>query len=180
VPRFIALLRAVNLAGHNKVGMRDLCALLDEIGYLEPRSLLQSGNLVFGSAKGSPAAFEAKLEVEAKRGLGLETAFFVRDAKQWHAAIAGNPFADAARDDPSHLVLLACKDAPGAKAAAALKAAIKGRETFAVRGREVYMIYPDGIGRSKVTSALIERHLGTRVTGRNWNTVLKLGALLEA
>ena len=176
MPTFIALLRAVNLGAHNKVGMRALCALVGELGFSEPRSLLQSGNLVFGGS-GTAAAIEAKLAAAAKRKLGLDTDFFVRPAKHWQAAIAANPFPAAAADDPGHLVLLACKAAPGAKADAALRAAIKGRETFAVRGREVYMVYPDGIGLSKVTATLIERHLGTRVTGRNWNTVLKLGAL---
>lgn len=46
-----------------------------------------------------------------------------------------------------------------------------------MQGRHAYIVYPDGIGRSKLTTALIEKHLGTRVTGRNWNTVRKLATL---
>jgi uncharacterized protein (DUF1697 family) len=172
----VALLRAVNLGAHNKVGMKDLCALLTELGFVEPRSLLQSGNLIFGSPS-KPAALEHQLEAAAKKRLGLDTEFFVRSAKEWQAIIAGNPFAQAARDDPSHLVVMVCKQAPPAAAAAALRSAIKGREIFEVQGRHAYFVYPDGIGTSKLTSSVIERHLGTRVTGRNWNTVMKLGAL---
>jgi uncharacterized protein (DUF1697 family) len=61
----------------------------------------------------------------------------------------------------------------------ALKAAIKGREIVRAKGRELYIVYPDGIGRSKLTIALIEKKLNTRGTGRNWNTVLKLLEMAE-
>ena len=69
------------------------------------------------------------------------------------------------------------KDAPDAKDVAALQAAITGPEIVRARGRQAYIVYPAGIGRSRLTITLIERKLGTRATGRNWNTVLKLGAL---
>ena len=62
----------------------------------------------------------------------------------------------------------------------ALRAAIRGRETIEAVGKQLYVVYPDGVGQSKLTHALIERHLGTRATGRNWNTVLKLAALVAA
>ena len=61
-----------------------------------------------------------------------------------------------------------------------LQAAIKGRETVRAAGRDLYAVYPDGQGRSTLTTALIERSLATRVTARNWNTVLKLQAMAEA
>lgn len=175
----IALLRAVNLGAHNKVAMADLRALLTDLHFDQPRTLLQSGNLVFDSA-GPPAALEALLAGEAQKRLGLVTDFFVRTDSEWQTIIAANPFPAAAQADPAHLVLLACKDAPDHKAEAALQAAITGRETFRVLGRQLYCVYPDGIGDSKLTAGLIERKLGTRVTGRNWNTVLKLAALSQA
>ena len=70
------------------------------------------------------------------------------------------------------------KGEPAAAAVAALEQAIKGRERIAAADRQLYIHYLDGIGRSKLTNALIERHLGLRGTGRNWNTVLKLAAAL--
>jgi uncharacterized protein (DUF1697 family) len=71
------------------------------------------------------------------------------------------------------------KDAPKAGAVKALQAAITGREIVRAHGREAYLVYPDGIGPSKLTHALIEKTLGTRGTGRNWNTVLKLDVLVH-
>ena len=70
------------------------------------------------------------------------------------------------------------KDKPSAQATQDLEAAITGREMLRVEGRQVYIVYPDGIGRSRLTNSLIEKKLRTRCTGRNWNTVLKLNALV--
>jgi uncharacterized protein (DUF1697 family) len=69
------------------------------------------------------------------------------------------------------------RDAPDKKSEDALRSLITGPETFAVKGRHAYLVYPDGMGKSRFTGALIEKKLGTRGTARNWNTVVKLGAL---
>ena len=69
------------------------------------------------------------------------------------------------------------KAAPPPEAVAALQGSIAGRELVRAVGRQAYVVYPDGIGRSRLTNAVIEKRLGTRGTGRNWNTVLKLAAL---
>lgn len=176
--RHIALLRAVNLAGINKVRMPDLCAMLGKLGLGQPRSLLASGNLLFDGDGRSPGQLEAALETAARKQLGLVTDFFVRTARQWRAIVAANPFPAEAERDPGHLVLVCLKAAPARGGVAALQQAIPGREQVKARGTEAFAVYPDGIGRSKLTAALMEKHLGTRGTGRNWNTVLKLAALL--
>ena len=72
------------------------------------------------------------------------------------------------------------KDAPDREQVTALQKAITGREVVRAKGRHAYVVYPDGIGRSRLTSALIEKKLTTRGTGRNWNTVVKIGALAGA
>jgi uncharacterized protein (DUF1697 family) len=174
----VALLRAVNLASHNKVAMADLCAMLGDLKLPGARSLLQSGNVVFEAGSAAPPALERKLETEAERRLGLTTDFFVRTAKEWSAVLAANPFPAEAKRDPGHLLVFALKSAPGRAEAQALSEAIKGREVARVVGCQAYIVYPDGVGHSRLTIALIERKLGTRATGRNWNTATKLGALL--
>ena len=176
----IALLRGINIAGHKQIAMADLRDLLARLGFDDVRSLLQSGNLVFRSRARATAALERLLEAETEKRLGVRTDYFVRTADEWRAVIANNPFRDEAGRDPGHLVVMCLRDAPGAKAVKALQGAIVGREVVRAKGRQAYIVYPDGIGRSKLTSALIESKLGTRCTGRNWNTALKLGALCDA
>lgn len=156
--------------------MADLRDLLGRLGLLEPRSRLQSGNLVFRDEGRLGTELEHLLETEARSRLLLETAFFVRTAKEWQDLIARNPFREAERD-PAHLVVVALKEAPKPGAVEALRAAIPGPELVRIHGREAYVVYPEGIGPSRLTNALIERKLGTRGTARNWNTVLKLGTL---
>jgi uncharacterized protein (DUF1697 family) len=173
----IALLRAVNLGPHNRVAMADLRKLAESLKLEDPHTLLQSGNLVFRSSGRTPAQLETLLEEAAAKRLGVETAFFVRSAKDWNAIVAGNPFPKEAKSDPGHLLMVCLKDEPDGDTVTALQKAIVGRETVRAKGRSLYVVYPDGVGRSKLSAALIERKLGTRGTARNWNTVLKLAAL---
>jgi uncharacterized protein (DUF1697 family) len=173
----IALLRAINVGGNNSVAMPKLRELASGLGLAEVGTLLQSGNLVFAAGNEKPAILERLLETEAEKRLGLSIDFFVRTTKQWSAIIAANPFSEEAKRDPSHLLLVALKDKPSAALVKALQGANKGREIIGTDGRQAYIVYPDGIGRSKLTGKLVETKLGTRATGRNWNTVLKLAAL---
>ncbi len=173
----IGLLRAINLPGHNKVSMADLRGLLAELGLEDGKSLLQSGNLVFRSDAGTSTQLERLLEDAAQKRLGLETDFFVRTAADWKAVIAGNPFPEEAQRDPGHLLVMFLKTAPDREQTTSLQKAIKGREVVRIKDRQAYIVYPDGVGRSRLTTAMIEKNLGTRGTGRNWNKALKLGAL---
>ena len=175
--KHVALLRAVNLAGHNKVGMGDLKALLAGLGFEGAQTLLQSGNIVFTGGNKTTASLEQALERAAAKQLELETDFFVRTAKEWQAIVDANPFPREAKDDPSHLLAVILRDDVSAANVTALQKAIVGREVVRVKGRCLYVVYPDGIGRSKLTTAIIEKKLGTRGTARNWNTVLKLQTL---
>lgn len=181
MPTCVGLVRGINVGGRNLVGMADLRRLGERLGLEDVRTLLQSGNLVFRTEARETAEVERRLEAEAGKRLGLRTpAFFVRTADEWAAIVRKNPFPVEAARDPGHLLLVALKAAPRPASVAALRAAIPGRETVAVKGRDAYFFYPDGVGRSKLTPGLIEKHLAAGPgTARNWNTVLKLLALVR-
>lgn len=173
----IALLRAINLAGKNMVSMSDLRSMMEALGFKDVRSLLQSGNLIFSGGAKKGAALEQALEREVEDRLKLRVVFLVRTAREWQAIISNNPFPDEATRDPAHVVVQVLKDAPGRGAVEALRSAVKGPEMIQAVGKQLYVVYPHGIGRSKLTNRLIEDKLGTRGTARNWNTVLKLGEM---
>ncbi len=173
----VALLRGVNMAGHKIVPMAALRAWAQQLGLRDVRTLLQSGNLVFRGGTKRGAALEAALEAAAARGLKVETDFVVRTAEEVAAIVARNPFHAAVERDPAHLVVVFLKTAPAPASVAALAAAIPGREELRADGRQLYIVYPDGIGASKLNAALIDRKLGISGTARNWNTVLKIAAL---
>ncbi|HZM28035.1 MAG TPA: DUF1697 domain-containing protein [Gemmatimonadales bacterium] len=173
MPVCIALLRAVNLP-HSQVAMSDLRDLLLQVGFTEPRSLLQSGNLVFRTRSTSTERLEALLESETRKRLDVDTDYMVRTAAEWEGLIAANPFPKEAQRDPGRLLVVALKAKAEADRVGALQAAIQGPEIVRGVGKQLYVVYPNGVGRSRLTSSLIEKKLGTRGTGRNWNTVLKL------
>ena len=179
MPTHIALLRGINVGGHKKIAMSDLRGFVTDLGFDDVRSLLQSGNLVF---QGMPSGvdLERLLEVEAEVRLDLRTTFLVRTAKEWEAVIKRNPFREAAESDPAHLVVIFLKDVPRPHAVNLLQSAIKGPEVMRTGDRQLYIVYPAGIARSRLTNKLIEDKLGTQGTGRNWNTVLKLAVLANA
>jgi len=181
-PRYAVFLRGVNVGGV-KVPMAELRAMAEAMGFTGVKTLLQSGNLVLADPKARPAGeLETLLEAEAKGTFGRAIDFMIRTPDELAAAIAANPFPAMAKDDPSHLLVFFLKGkAPDHAAIAALNAAITGPEQAAATGRELYITYPDGIGTSKLSNSLLEKALGKqRATGRNWNTVLKVAALLDA
>jgi len=156
----VALLRAVNVAGHKPLSMAELRALAEKMGLKNVATILQSGNLLF-DGKTTEALLESKLGTDV----------FVRTQAEMDAIVRNNPFPEEAKNDPGRLVVLFLKQTADGSV---LQKAIKGREIARGRGRELYVYYPDGQGRSKLTNALIEKTLGTRATARNWNSVLKL------
>ncbi|MCW5765408.1 MAG: DUF1697 domain-containing protein [Phycisphaeraceae bacterium] len=180
MPSAIALLRGVNVGPARPLPMallRELCA---EVGMKDARTCIQSGNVVFQGPARSLPDMAKRLEKAIERRQGFRPDVIVRTATELRAAIAANPFTESAADDPSHLVVMFCKGPPAPGAAAVLEALPRGRERARLVGREVFIEYPDGIGRSKLTMGAVERALGVPATGRNWKTLAALGALVEA
>ena len=105
----VALLRAVNVAGKNMVAMADLRRMLEELGFTDVKSLLQSGNLVFRSNRLAGSALESKLEAETAKRLKVSCDYFVRTAEEWAKVVALNPFPEEAERDPGHLVVMFLK-----------------------------------------------------------------------
>ena len=175
----IALLRGVNVGGHQAVAMSELRDLFTQLGFAGARSILQSGNLIFRCEARTGADLESLLEREAETRLKIRTDFLIRSAKEWREVVARNPFRKEAERDPSHLVVMFLKSAANAKDVKAVQAAITGPEIIRADGRHLYIVYPDGIGRSRLTNVLLEKKIGIRGTARNWNTVLKIAALAD-
>jgi uncharacterized protein (DUF1697 family) len=169
------LLRAVNLAGR-RLAMAEFRSALETLGHPGAQTVVATGNAVI-QAKAADAALEEKLEAGLGREPGQVTDVFVRDGAQLAAIVKANPFPKMAEDDPSHLVVVFLKGEPDAEAIEALKGKIRGPEEVAAGLGCLYASYPDDIGHSKLTAAVIERTLKLRGTARNWNTVLKLAAL---
>jgi uncharacterized protein (DUF1697 family) len=165
----------VNVGGRNAVPMDGLRALCVRLGYGDVRTYVQSGNVVLTGA-GKPAAVEARLEAALAKAFGVETAVMVRTATRW-AGYLDCPFAEAAAGEPSR-VLLGLSKAPLAKGSVeALRARAGPGEHVDGGGDALWFHYEHGVGRAKLSPALIDRLAGSPVTARNVNTVRKLAEL---
>jgi uncharacterized protein (DUF1697 family) len=173
--RMVALLRGINLGAARRVAMADLRECLEGLGYPEVETLLQSGNAVYRS-QDSAAEGERRIERALLEQTGLEIPVAVRTARQLAAVVRRNPLREHAVDPKRHhVVFLSAK--PSASRVASIDPSAYEPELFQVHGRELYVWWPQGVHRARLTLPVIERKLGVVGTARNWNTVEKLAAI---
>lgn len=176
--RRVALLRAVNVGGR-KLPMAGLRALCGELGWERVETYIQSGNLLFG-APGKAEVLEARLEAAIRERFGLDVPVIVRTAAQWAACAEANPFPKVAREAPNRLQLLVSKRPPRDDAAAILMERARAGESVKAAGGALWFHFPEGVGQSKLTPALIDKACGSPSTSRNWRTVVKLREMAQA
>lgn len=174
--KFVALLRGINVGGHNKLPMAELRALCAELGWADTRSYIQSGNLVF-TAQGTAAELEAVLEQAIEDRFSLTVPAIVRAASAWPPYIDQNPFPHASEQTPNLVMLALSRNPPAADTESRLRERASESERISRTGDALWIHYGDGSGRSKLTPALLDRAAGSPVTTRNWRTVLKLGEM---
>jgi uncharacterized protein (DUF1697 family) len=179
VTRYAVFLRAVNVAGHNKVSMATLREIATSLGYTDVATYVQSGNLVAAAPAKAASDVEAAVSKALKGELGLTIDVMARSRNQLAAVIDANPFTAKAKDDPTkvHVSFLAGK--PTAAARKACDPKEFDPERFEFGDRCVYLWYPDGAGRSKLAGAPWAKRLGMPGTARNWRTVVTMLDMLD-
>jgi uncharacterized protein (DUF1697 family) len=181
MPVFVSFLRGINVGGKKQIRMEALRALYESLGFTSVKSHLNSGNVVFNAPGRSGAAALAKrIEEAIETEFGFRPALVLRTPAELEAILAHNPFRQEETSDPSHLLVMLLAGAAAKDAAKRLGEAYEGPEKIEIGKREAYLYYPNGIGRSKLTTALLEKHLGTAGTARNWTTVTKLKGMATA
>jgi uncharacterized protein (DUF1697 family) len=184
VPRYLALLRGINVGGRNRVAMADLRRIASELGYADVATYIQSGNLLFTSGADDTAGHARALERQIADQLGVRPAVVVISAADLAATIADNPFPAETNGKCLHAVFRAAE--PGAAERARIAEAV-GRvrahgssDDAVVVGRTLYLHTPDGFGRSELAARLLSSGTPAVGTARNWLTVTRLMAMLAA
>lgn len=174
--KWAAMLRGINL-GKRQLAKAELIAAVESLGYTGARTLLASGNLVFEAGDTAAEAIERDLHAAVDRLHGLKSEVFVRNHADLEAVIAANPFPQAASERPSWLLVTFHRDPFPTALLEQLAQSYQGPETLSAFGRELFADYPQGMARSNLDVA--QRRAKFPVgTGRNWNTVNKLAAML--
>jgi uncharacterized protein (DUF1697 family) len=170
--RIIALVRGINVGGKNMLPMGELRAACAQAGMSDVATYIQSGNLVLDGK--DAATTEATLEKLIKQRFGLVVPVIARTAQDWATLAAACPFADEAKDEPNRVMLMISKAPPAADAPETLTARARDGEQIARCGEALAIFYPAGAGTSRLSVSVIDKLVGSPVTARNWNTVLKL------
>jgi len=170
---YVALIRGINVGGHNRISMAELRSVFSSLGHQDVTTLIQSGNVVFGSGAGDAAAVAREIELRLAADFGLGVSVLLRTPPELAQVAGNNPFLTG-ETDLARLHVLFLDGPPAAGAVAGLDPIWSPPDRFNVHGREIYVHYPNGAGRSRLTVGYFESRLGVSATARNWNTVLRL------
>ena len=167
----VAWLRGINVGGKNRLPMKDLVAFFETAGAREVSTYIQSGNVAFRAPK--PADVRVSVVQQIQERFGYEVPIVLRSAKALGAAVDGNPLFDA-QVEPKTLHVAFLDRAPTAAKIATLDSNRSPPDVFVVDGKHIFLRFPNGMARTKLTNDYFERKLGVQSTVRNWNTVTKM------
>jgi uncharacterized protein (DUF1697 family) len=179
MPILISMLRGVNLGSHNRIKMDDLRALYESLELHDARTYLQSGNVIFRTQEKNSTELAKKMQQAIGKKFGFHPAVILRTIKELRRSLDSNPFRNRRDIEPSKLLITFLAAEPAAEAQATLRNLRIQREELHLIGRELYIYFPDGIGKSKVPWSSVEKLLKITGTARNLNSAVKMLEIAE-
>lgn len=174
--RYVALLRGINVGGHNKIKMDELCEMFSSLGFTKIKSYIASGNVAFDTRKTKDSTLINKLEKAIKSTFSLEIEVMIRSIEEVEEIIIKNPF-EAVQNDNTNLFVVFLKNELSEENAKDLVSHNNENEKFEVIGRDVYCLSKKGFIKSLLGKKYIDNKLKTPATARNWRTVNKIAEL---
>ncbi len=175
----ISMLRGVNVGGHNKIKMDALRALYESLKLRDPQTYVQSGNVIFRTEERDLVLLTRRIQNGIEQTFGFRPDVIVRTTSELSDVIAKNPFARRRGIDPSKLLITFLASDPDTEARDKVLRIKTEPEELRIVGRELYIYFPNGMARPKLSWAVIQKTLKTSGTGRNWNSVTKLLEIAE-
>jgi uncharacterized protein (DUF1697 family) len=179
MPVFIAMLRGVNLGPHNRVKMDALRAMCESLDLENPRTYVQSGNVVFRAKEKNAAKLARKIQDAIEKTFKFRPEVIVRSPEELRGAIEATPFPKSRNLEPGKILVTFLAAEPPAGAQDALATFRGFPEEVHLKGRELYIYFPNGAGRSKLPWSSVEKVFKVTGTARNWNSVLALLKMAE-
>ena len=174
MPKFIAFLRAINVGGH-VVKMDQLRQFFATMGFANVETFIASGNVIFESKSKDSIALQRQIEKHLHKAVGYEVATFVRTLEELDRVAKNRPFSESELSAAGNTLYVGfIADSPGKAASEKVESLATEVDDLKVTGREVYWLCRTNFSDSKISGAILERTLGTKVTFRNMNTILRL------
>ena len=179
MPVLVCLLRGVNIGGHHKIKMDDLRVLCEGLKLRQVKTHIQSGNVIFRTAEPDLPTLADKIEAGIERKYGFRPQVLLRTIPEMRQIMARNPFAGRKGIEPGKLAVAFLRDEPTTAMRKALLEMDIVPEELHVVGRQLYIYFPNGQARPKLSWSQVGKILKTPSSARNWNTVTKLLELAE-
>ena len=179
MPVIVSMLRGVNLVSHNRIKMDALRTLYESLGLRDAETYVASGNVVFRTKAQSLTALAKRIESAIERDFGFRPRVILRTTSELRYAIARNPFRTRRGIEPNKLLVMFLESHPAAEALEQVLKIKADPEEMHIHGREVYIYFPNGMARPKLSWVTVEKKLKIAGTGRNWNSVTKLLEMAE-
>ena len=179
MPVIVSMLRGVNLVSHNRIKMDALRTLYESLGLRDAETYVASGNVVFRTKAQSLTALAKRIESAIERDFGFRPRVILRTTSELRDAIARNPFRTRRGIEPNKLLVMFLESHPAAEALEQVLKIKADPEEMHIHGREVYIYFPNGMARPKLSWVTVEKKLKIAGTGRNWNSVTKLLEIAE-
>jgi uncharacterized protein (DUF1697 family) len=176
----IALLRGVNMVGHNTIKMTDLAAMFRKLGYKDAETYIQSGNVIFtnsGNQKGPE--IELLIEKAIKKQFGHNISVMIRSASELKKVLQVNPFMQSGDFDHTKHAALFLKEAPSRSQTDKVEGIDYPPDKFAISDREIFIWCPNGFGKTKLYTNFFENKMKVTGTARNWKTIKTLLEIAE-
>ena len=176
--RYVSLLRGINVSGQKKIRMADLECLYESLGFRNVTSYIQSGNVVFDTAKSDRERVRHNIERAIEKSHGFRVPVLLRTADEMVGIVSSLPFTsvEANRIGSSVLVTFFSQKPSNDQYAELHRYAVPPEELL-LRGQEAYLYCPNGYGKTKLSNAFLERKLGLSASTRNWKTVRRLSEM---
>jgi uncharacterized protein (DUF1697 family) len=174
MPTYIAMIRGINVSGHKKIKMDQLRESFEALGFSQVRTYIQSGNVIFQTARTSPTDLSKRIEERIGADFGFSVAVILRTSGEMGKTIQDNPFLTKPGIDSSKLHVTFLSQLPVPTTLKKLDTWRAEPDEFRYFGKEIYLHCPNGYGRTKLSNNAFERVLSVSATTRNWNTVNKL------
>ncbi|WP_335869450.1 DUF1697 domain-containing protein [Bacillus sp. 2205SS5-2] len=172
---YISLLRGINVSGKNKIKMVDLKKCYESLGLRDVRTYIQSGNVLFTSDHKKQTEVATLIERGIEETFDLAVSVLTRSKKEWTSMVEERPFSI---EDPAKMHVTFLAEPANRYIEEPIRNKKSESEDFSISQKEVYLLCPDGYGKTKLTNTFIEKSAGVKATTRNWKTVMKLAEMM--